>query len=450
MSRTSPALAALLVLAPACAEDSSFVLRWNVGRTEDDAKVALTSVRQCSDLGLSRVKVLTLSADGTTEDQREFPCFPDQFTDPGGAAPGPELGAGTYYVTILGLTRRGIPRDDPSVADEDEVLARDQQTVVVHERGEGVVVDGFRLIGIDECHDGIDNDRDGAIDQADTPCRLGQTAEDRDIAGALFTFEATLLGGNERATCAGLGIGSFRITLDEDPTNTREIACTLVAQSFNATLAPGTHTWQVEAIAPGGKPLSAPLVGEEFVVPDEDFVLIPIDVDFSLDTFLAEPAFARPQRFSLEFQPYPDAPVNRQCQPRDGTLWIHTVQLTLQGATADEPEKFEDVELMDPITIPSLEDAALPLLGQCYDFEQIRVTSEIPWSAAGYAHYRLIAEAFPVGSDVACFSNEDSPALLAPGVDLALTIPRVRTDGVCSDCPKDYACDNCVDGVCLP
>jgi hypothetical protein len=314
------------MLAPACAEDPSFVLRWNVGRTEGDADTPLTSVRQCSDLGLSRVQVLTLAADGTTEDQREFPCFPDQFNDPDGAAPGPELAAGTYYITILGLTRRGIPRDDPNMSDEDEVLARDQQTVVVRERGEGVVVDGFRLTGIDECHDGIDNDRDGAIDQADTPCRLGQTAEDRDISGALFTFEATLLGDNARATCAGLGIGSFRITLDDDDTNTREIPCTLIAQSFNADLAPGEHTWQVEAIAPGGKPLTVPQVGEPFIVPDEDFVLIPIVVDFSLDTFLGEPAFAKVQRFSLEFQPYPDAPLNRQCQPRDGTLWIHTVR----------------------------------------------------------------------------------------------------------------------------
>lgn len=445
MPRTTRSLALLLALTPACAEDSSFVLRWNVGRTADDAEIPLRSVRQCSDLGLSTVRVTTQSADGTVEDQRDFPCFPEAFGSPTGTAPGPELSAGTYFVTIVGLTRRGIPRPDPSGGSDDDALARDRREVVVNSRGEGVLADGFRLIGIDECHDGIDNDRDGAIDQADTPCRLGQTAEDQDVSGALFTFDATLLGDNPRATCAGLGIDLFRITLDAD--TTREIPCTLLSQSFNADLPAGEHTWKVEALGPTGDVLTTALTGEPFVVPAKDFVLVPIAVDFTIDTFLADPAFARPQRFALEFEPYPDAPLARQCLPNAGALVLDEVRLTLQGAAADAPDTFTDVTT---VTIPALADAPFPITAECLDFQAVRSTSDLEWSADGFASYRLLVEALPVDGDVACFSNAESPAVLAPGVDLALTIPRVRSDGACSDCPTGDECPSCVDGVCMP
>ncbi len=453
MSRTTGALAALLVLTPACAEDSSFVLRWNVGRTADDAKTPLTSVRQCSDLGLSRVVVTTIGPDGSTEDTREFPCFPDAFADPNGAAPGPELPAGTYNISIVGLTRRGIERPDPAGdgMGGDDFLARDQQKVVVNERGEGVLVDGFRLVGIDECHDGIDNDRDGAVDQSDTPCRLGQTAEDLDISGALFTFTATLLGANPEATCASLGVSTFRVTLDEDPANIREIPCTLLTQSFSADLPPGEHTWQVEALRANGTVLTEPQTGEPFTVPEREFVLVPITADFTIDTFLGEPAFSEPLRFTLEIEPYPGAPLPRHCEPEatGSTLWLQTIGLTLQGATADDPETFEDVALPEPITIPAIGDPPVefPLRENCREFEPVRTTSEIPWSAAGYVRYRLIAEAFPVGAPEPCFA---ATAELAPGKDVALTLTRVSSTGACSDCPMSQSCDNCVDGVCMP
>jgi hypothetical protein len=451
MPPTPRALAALLLLAPACAEDSSFVLRWQVGRTADDAEQPLTTVRQCSDLGLSRVSVTTFADDRlTVEDTREFTCFPDEFTDPDGAAPGPELAAGTYFVTVLGLTRRGIPRPDP--ADEEEgVLARDQRKVVVDEKGQGVLVDGFRLVGIDECHDGIDNDRDGAIDDSDAPCRQGQAREDQDISGALFTFQAALLGGNPRATCAGLGIDRFRITLDGDDASVREIACTTVGQSFSADLPAGEHTWSAVGVAGDGEVVTAALTGEPFVVPSRDFVLVEIAVDFTLDTFLADPAFADPQLFAVEFMPYEGAPIARLCEPDDdlGALVLGAVSLTLEAAPLGS-DAFAPVDT--GVTLPSLMDAPFPVQAACTDFQQIRATSPLAWSAAGNARYRLVVEAEAAEPDGLgpCFSSADAPIELAPGVDIVLSVPRVRTDGACSDCPDGDECANCTDGVCTP
>lgn len=460
MPPTPRALAALLLLAPACAEDSSFVMRWQVGRTAEDAEVPLTSVRQCADLGLSHVKVTTLADDGSTEDVREFSCFPDAFADPNGAVGGPELGPGTYHVSILGLSRRDLPRPgpddpDPDPDDDVEILSR-KQTVVVRTKGEGLLVDGFRLIGIDECHDGIDNDRDGAVDQTDVPCRQGQVAEDLDISGALFTFEASLLGGNPRATCDGLDIDRIRITLDDDPANTREIPCTTLAQSFSADLAPGEHTWTVEGLADDGAPITAPLTGDApFIVPEESFTLVEISVDFSLDRFLADPAFSKPQRFSIEFEPYEGAAVNRICAPDLGALAISRVRLTLRAATADAPDDFEVIE--DMVTVPTLihDDPVFPVTALCNRLTSVHSTSPLVWSATGYTGYKLQVEAWrePFANDGLgpCFSSEMDPDILAPGVDVTLKIPRVRSDGVCSDCPDGVAdCDNCIDGVCMP
>lgn len=426
MPKAARVLAALLLLAPACAEDSSFVLRWRVGRTEDDAAAALTTVRQCSDLGLSRVRVTTLAADGTEEDVRDFPCFPDEFTADDGAAPGPELGPGTYYVSILGLTRRGQSRPDPAAPDDDDqILARDQAEVVVRERGEGVLVDSFKLVGIDECHDGIDNDRDGAVDQSDAPCRRGEVAENLDPTGAQFTFVAVLLGENPRATCGGLGIDRFRVTLDGDSAVTREIPCTLQPQAFSTDLAAGAHTWSVEALDRDGEPLTAPIVGESFDVFPKEYRLVEIAVDFSLDTFLADPAFTGPQRLAIEYASSVVDGGTRLCSEAGSDLVISTVELTFLADTADAA--MVPVETVEIPAIP----LAYPLIGDCLDFQKVRVTDDLLWSAAGNRAYYLRVDAYGDDPAVACFSNAEAPARLAPGADLALTVPRVP--GACAD-----------------
>lgn len=432
--------AAMLLLASACAEDSSFVLRWRVGRTEADADASpLRSVRQCSDLGLGYVRVTTTRADDNREaDVREFPCFPDAFADPDGSAPGPELAAGTYNVYVLGLTRRGLVRPNPAAPDDtDQILARDVARVVVNARGEGTLVDSFRLVGVDECHDGIDNDLDGAVDQSDAPCRRGLASEVLDATGAQFSFRAALLPGaddpegkgNPRATCDDLGIATYRVILDDDPAQRRDMPCAPLVAPFSDDLEPGTHTWSVVALDAQGDPLTAPIAGEPFVVRDRQYTLVPIDVAFTLDTFLAEPAFAAPLRFALDYASTltPERP--RACEEDGSDLVIETVKLTLLADTADAT-----MQPVTDVTVPGLMDAAFPVTASCLDLQKYaskRVTSPLPWSADGNREYYLVVEAFGADPDVACFSNAGAPARLAPGSELSLTIPRV--DGACAD-----------------
>ena len=448
---------AALALAPACAEDSSFVLRWQVGRTAADADLPLVSIRQCSDLGLSYVRVTTVDSEQSIVDTRDFPCFPDEFGEPDGAAPGPELGAGVYSVSVVGLTRRAQTRPDP--ADDDLLLARDNATVTVETRGEGQLVSSFRLVGIDECHDGVDNDRDGAVDLADAPCREGQVREDLDLSGALFTFRATLLGGdNPHVSCAGLDLEGFRVTLDGDVAGARTIPCTTTPQSFSADLPEGEHTWSVEGIGRDGDVVTQAFTGaESFVVAKTDFVLVPIEVDFSIASFLAQPAFTDPLSFSVEYAPYPGAPLGRPCDPAGydnvGDLVLGTARVTLLA----DGEPAADI---------TLGDAPFPITDACSFFDGIRTIAALAWSsdpALGAADYSLQIEAWAQGEgpgDEPCFSNaprEGSaarPEPLAPNISIAVAVPRLRSDGACAECDEDKQknenCQRCEAGVCKP
>jgi hypothetical protein len=442
---------AALTLATACAEDSSFVLRWQVGRTAAEADQMLRSVRQCSELGLGFVRVVTLTEDGTEVDRREFPCFPDEFAQDDGAAPGPELAAGDYYVTVLGLTRRGLTRPDPNPEDPKDpnpVLARDGQKVTVHSKGEGVLVNDLHLIGADECNDGIDNDRDGSVDLSDPPCREGKATEDQDLSGALFTFAATLLGGdNPRATCSHLGLASFRLTLDGDLAGARTIPCTTTVQSFSADLSPGEHSWVVEGLDLAGTAVTKPLTDPDsatFTIGQTDFTLVPIAVDFAIDSFLAEPAFQGPLEFSVQYLSYPDAPLTRPCDPAGldlGELVLGTTRITLLA----------DGKLADQVTLDAM---PFPVEEMCTEFDRIRYTSDLIWSAlSGASRYELQVEAWAAGDDpqtqAPCFSNAATPEPLAPNISLALAVPRVRSDGACADCTSNEQCTRCENGVCI-
>lgn len=462
MPRPLLPVAAALALATGCAEDSSFVLRWQVGRTAKDAEEKLTSVRQCSELGLGYVRVTTIDSDGAVVDTREFPCFPDEFRAADGAAPGPELSAGVYAVSVVGLTRRDQPRPDPD--DPDAMLASDHQTVTVHSKGEGQLVTGFRLIGIDECADGVDNDRDGAVDLADAPCRNGQAREDLDLSGALFTFRATLLGGeNPYATCDHLGLASFRVTLDDDAAGARTIACTTVSQSFSADLAAGEHTWKVEGLDKTGEVVTDPLLAPAaFLVEATGFVVVPIEVDFSIASFSEDTPFQGPLSFSLEYAPRDGAALNRPCDPAGlqlGDLVLGTTRVTL----------ITDVAPPMPIL---LDDQPLPVTDQCSAFDSIRTIEDLAWSSdpsVAPSSYSLQVESWAVGDDPdvdePCFSNKPrdgssvAPEPLAPNINIPIVVPRLRSDGACADCvppdpmdptpPKDDNCARCEAGVCV-
>ncbi len=439
-------LVATLALAAACAEDSSFVLRWQVGRTTDDANQPLLTVRQCSDMGLAYVRVITSDALGSEVDRREFSCFHPNFAESAGAAPGPEVGPGTYGIVLLGLDRRGQWHggDPTSIDGTTEELVRATATVTVNAKGEGQLVEGFKLFGVDECHDGIDNDRDGAIDDADPPCRLGLGREDLDLSGALFRLQAQLLSGNPSATCGGLGLVGFRVVLDDNQATAQTIPCTTFAQSFSANLGPGEHTWAIEGIGPGGTAITETLGGPDtvFTVADNGFVLVPIDVDFSLDVFLTEPPFSGPLSFVIGYQPHSGALLIRNCEPDIGRLSLGSTRVAVLDG---DDNILEDVVLRD--------DISLPTVLECSVFERDRTLDNLIWDTTppGRPRYRLLVEAWAdednPDTDQPCFSNIEDPKELAPGTSAAIYVPRRRSDGTCADCTTDQDC--CIGSECV-
>ena len=447
MSRPCVPLAAFgLVLATACAEDPSFVLRWQVGRDEADAEKTLLTVRQCSELGISHVRVTTTDrADRSEVDSRDYSCFPPEFETPTGTVAGPEIGPGEYDVEIVGMTRRGLLRRSP----EGEILGYDKQVITVRESGEGQQATAFRLVGINECDDGVDNDRDGGIDAGDLACRQGASLEGLGNSATLFTFEATLLGGNPQATCAGLGVASLRVILDGDAAGAQEIPCTTVPQSFSAYLPPGTHSWAVEGLDASGVAVTQAIAGadSQFEIGKFGFGFVPIVVDLGIDAFLAP--FSEPLRFSVEYQPYPDAPLSRPCAVSGdfGTLALGVTAVTL----LDEGHNVVDSVMLADAAMD--EDADFPIQAACTAFDRVRTTTELMWSAAaGQRGYSLRIETWAAAddpmADAPCYSNRVAPSLLAPGISPAVTVPRTRTDGSCADCIDDEDCTRCEMGVC--
>jgi hypothetical protein len=450
-----PAVAAL-ALATACTEDSSFVMRWQVARSVDELK-ELDTVRQCSELGISHVRVTTLDAAGDEVDTREFPCFPESFRSDG-AAPGPEVGPGDYYVTMVGLTRRGFTRPVPNSQDPDEVVARDNQKVHVNTTGEGVLA-AFKLIGADECNDGIDNDRDGGVDRGDLACRQGEVREDLDSAATLFTLSATLLDENPAATCSGLGLTSLRVTLDDDAGNAQNIPCSTDIQAFSAYLAAGEHTWTVVGLNSKGVEVTKQLTGAEpFTVTDTGAV-VDIRISLGLEVFLADPPFSEPLRFSIEYQPYPESPVDRPCDADEldlGQLRLGATRVTVFDDTGAPVDTLTLTEV-----VPGFDDI-FPIFAGCYDFQRVRATSELVWAPVdGQRDYTIGVQTWangvdPDGPEGPCFSSLEAPARLAPGISPGIVVPRVRTDGVCADCVPCpamdaecvEACSRCEDGVC--
>ncbi len=439
-----PLAAAGLLLATACAEDPSFVMRWQVGRDAADAEKTLLSVRQCSELGISSVRITTVDRSDQSEvDSREYPCFPDAFDNPDGTVAGPQVGAGEYDVTIVGLTRRGLTR-----VGDDGVLGRDERKVVVQDSGEGQRVTSFRIADIPECYDGVDNDRDGGVDNGDLACRQGQPREGLDNTATLFTLQATLLGGNPNATCAGLGLVGLSVILDGDTAGAQQIPCTTVLQSFSAYLPPGAHTWAIQGVGPGGVPVTETITGDtsNFTISELGFGFVTIAIDLSIERLLAP--FLVPLQFSIEYEPYPGTPIDRSCGDVSaadlGTLELGVTVLTLRdgSGTAVDTVMLADAEMDD--------DAQFPIEAACEEFSRARITSPIEWSgAANQDAYSLSIETWALMDDGEgpCYSNAQAPMQLAPGISPSISVPRARTDGACADCTTNE-CSRCEAGVC--
>jgi hypothetical protein len=218
----------LLGLGLGCAEPPSYELRWRfvdadmisadpsiVGNFNDAP--ALTSIKQCTEIGVSSVRVTTRRSDSSVADRSVYPCFPSVFGF-GEAMAGPSLEPGKYTLSIEGLRRSGDPWacvETPGAEDlpvKPTCIARSEQAVIVVE-GETEVVEVV-LRSPPECDDGIDNDGDGFIDGKDPACIRDPNGPESASASISILQLAVSFLGREVIRPANVRVEAITVELD--------------------------------------------------------------------------------------------------------------------------------------------------------------------------------------------------------------------------------------------
>lgn len=453
-SRPGAALVVALALVSACTENSSFFVRWQLGRSEDSVEI-LRSVDQCTELGISRIRVTTRDAAATIVDERDFSCFPAGFEDTDAVAPGPAVGAGTYTVTLTAISRLGVPftADDAGGSSsgggggsdtgatttsgsgsdpaDEKVIAFDAKEIVIAETGQGTRVTDFRIVGVAECDDGIDNDLDGYTDLSDPSCRGSRVADEQsDIATAQITIRPHLLGDNPNATCSGLGLRSIDLELAGPTPLAQRITCTTTSQTFSDDLAPGDYTLSITGVGFDDAtraviPLDPKVAA--FNLAPSGFRSVDVDADFSIPTFLApiDAGFS----FSIEYQAADDALPLTSCSPVADGLVLDQVRITI--VDQDGAPVPSAAVLADPDPPILLDGATLP----CTDLLKVRSVAPLVWddTPGNYSALGVVVEAFPAGSNTPCYGNADAPTPAAPNASFSIRVPRLSAAGACAD-----------------
>jgi hypothetical protein len=429
MSISRSALVAALALAPACAESPSVELRWRIqGPPEagfaDDAP-PLTSIRQCTEVGIGRVR-LTTRANGLPIDVRDFPCFPDDFGDEGALAPGPELPAGTYELTL-----QGMRRSTTETWTDDQVSVTAEVTV---SGGAPVPLDDLILPAPPTCDDGVDNDRDGFVDAGDIDCRVSDPSESNQVTTVQFFVEVSFLDDNPYdVSCGTMGIANFLVRVDDDPASDRVIRCDEAGNttSFSRRVDPdpnlNPHVVRITGLDPQGA--DATLTKElTFEVNDAQDKPVELYVDFAGDDLL-EPLVA-----SLDFIVTfaggdPDGPEPRYCTDADSALEIADVGITVVTLADDGMGGFIETPVDPVVTVDGGALDGQPLDGTPLACQSSRILSEpIDWSAGSYG--LQITGRSPEG-DV-CFATDEA-IRAAPQGPIELLVPRVSSEGSCAD-----------------
>lgn len=431
-----PRLLPLLALAAAtgCTEEPSFGVRWQLGRSPD-AIVPLTSVAQCTELGLSRVVVVTRKGDAIV-DEREFSCFPAEFADPEAVAPGPEVGPGTYSVSVTAIGHRGVAYK--ATIDEDSggpkepaeiTFASANREVVIQTTGEGQKVTDFALLGPPECSDGVDNDRDGATDLADPSCRgdvLG--SESADLAAAQITLRPELMGGNPHATCRGLGLSTIKLDLAGPTPLVQSFECGTTSRTISEDLSGGVYTITVTGHGSDGTERARPTLDPAqatFELKALDFHTAVVDADFTIASLLT--GLTADFSFSLEVEPAPDVLPVTTCTPGQGNLVLDNVVITLLD---EQMAPITDAFLYNGMTPLPLDGTPIP----CTDLLKVRTVEPLLWDDEGDGHQAVYVrvEAFPAGSDTPCFGTAE-PEPAAPNASFPILLRRLSTEGACAD-----------------
>ncbi|MCA9664414.1 MAG: hypothetical protein KC503_02465 [Myxococcales bacterium] len=178
ISRASPSpialtaialVTSLAVVVGGCGDATSYELSWTIGcATPGDAACTISSVRQCSELGVDAIAaraVVGTNDEGTAR----FPCF-DQARGSASAV-GPDLPGGEVTLEVSALSASGHVLSGPV-------------SVQVVIPGEGTTPVSVDLPAPLACADGVDNDGDGLVDLLDPDCADDKGDSESPAAGA--------------------------------------------------------------------------------------------------------------------------------------------------------------------------------------------------------------------------------------------------------------------------
>jgi hypothetical protein len=431
--------------------------------TSDDDDALVNSV-ECSRVGVSVVDLVSLVPGfDFPADQRFKPCWSQALENPHRTLGGPTLPPGEYELVVRGLRSSGEPwtycfvEDGAEVCGDPFVFPRCEESDDGPrcERGYGVcdcrfidVVDGETIeipdLVLDappECEDGIDGDGDGLVDERDPGCEAANR-EDVDVISTQLVLDFSLLSGNAAATCVGVEVSRFEITFDDSVVSTPPCRVGEVGVLLN--LSEGSHEVSVRALAFDGTAVTR--VKRYTVEATPAGVLDPrvIEVDFA-DTDFLEPIQSR-AIFGVGYIPGEGVPL-RSCDRATaggggapGLLQIDDVSIRLLDAVGDPVEPAPVVANGD-LQGMRLDGSPAPCTSAAI------ITESLRWGV-----YQVEVEARSPEGDV-CFSNVGDAALLAPGVQVDVQLPRVLPiSDSCRDCANDADCGGaeCRDGVCFP
>lgn len=446
-----------------CTEDPSYQLSW---RLTDDAQVfagsgsapALTAVSQCSEVGIAKLEVTTLAADGSIADISRYPCFPSVFAE-GGAADGPTLAPGTYTLEIEGLRRTDEPwvcEPDPDLPDAGPCVAQAQASVVVVE-GRLPEVD-FLMLSPPQCDDGIDNDDDGRVDEKDPACLIDPTSrEDSDLGAVVFQLSTTFL--DSRAVApSDVGVRTLVVDVDGDEvlrikTNSLDPAIwPYRLPAFSERYETGEHLLEITGLDSDDQPLTEALA-VPFAANDAQSGFVLQQFDF-LDTDFVEP-IVEPFSIVVSLLAYPGASsFTSNCELGDGT-----------AVTSARMRVFdEDQSVLDPAGLGLSVEATVEADGwvsiacPAASIESAPLT----WGAYSIEIEALVDDAvcFDSAYDVSVGPLLDpvEAAPLAPkgtGGAQNIVVARVLDDEGrpppgCEECTVDENCDSgeCSNGLC--
>ncbi len=406
-----------------CGQPPGFEVSWTI--ESDASDVAPLMAKQCSDVGIFSVRV-TVERGGEIISVDEHACF-------AGAAEGPPLEPGEYEIEVEGLRRSGEPWDYDAKVDPERVAWAEAKVVAV----EGSVPEiDVVLIAPLECDDGIDNDRDGVVDEQDPGCGIttlnDEPREGNDAELTLFELSVSFLQ-SPVVKPSNVGVQSIRLTVDgELLASITESQLDLEQWPFRLPLISGEfegagHQLEVTPIG-GGVPVAEPVVFP-FDVPPDAGTYVTGTVEFGAEDF-SEPIV---ERLALLFEP--------SCTP-GGSLALERMWIRVVDEN-DQPLDAAALGLTGNWGPPGMNMAIVPVdeAGGWISFEC--PTSIVRSTTLAWGRYQIEAQARRA-ADV-CFSLPQSD--LAPQPNSAQTLVLARELAgdlpVCPECSEATAQTDC-------